>query len=207
MKNLLTAACVVFLFVTTGFAQKSDDHKKAEVFIGYSNGQVEGDFDTSEFLTDRASFNGFNVSVVGNVSKYFGLKADVSGTYKNQSVNFNVPGGALRFDADRSVYNFLGGIQIKNNSSDKVFKPFVHALVGAGRVRINVSNASCPTGLDCSFISGKESETGWAGAFGGGIDLRVNRRVQVRVIQADYNPIRLGGATMNNFRFGAGIVF
>ena len=52
-----------------------------------------------------------------------------------------------------------------------------------------------------------ESETGLSGVVGGGIDIKVNDRVDVRAIQFDWNPTRLGGETQHNFRVGIGLVF
>ena len=40
-----------------------------------------------------------------------------------------------------------------------------------------------------------------------GIDFKVNKTVQIRAIQVDYNPLRIGGQTDHNLRIGAGIVF
>jgi hypothetical protein len=51
------------------------------------------------------------------------------------------------------------------------------------------------------------SSTGFSTVIGGGIDFRLNNRVQVRAIQFDYNPTRLEGSWQNNLRIGAGIVF
>ena len=45
------------------------------------------------------------------------------------------------------------------------------------------------------------------GAIGGGLDIRINHNFQIRAIQIDYNPVRIGGFTNNNARIGAGIVF
>lgn len=52
--------------------------------------------------------------------------------------------------------------------------------------------------------------------FGAGIDVKVSKRVDIRIIQFDYNPIffreqdfddfTLAGRTQNNFRIGVGIV-
>jgi hypothetical protein len=52
-----------------------------------------------------------------------------------------------------------------------------------------------------------ESQTGLAGAFGGGLDFRVSDRVDIGAFQLDYKPTRIDGSTLHNFRFGAGIVF
>lgn len=204
MRNLffcliLTAWCVV-----NGFAQ-SDEYYKAEVFSGYSNNQVgvgSSDPDARAFFGDRLSFNGFNVSAAGNISRYVGLKVDVSGHYKSET--FDVPGTPISAKTDLSLYNFLGGVQIKNNSKAGSFKPFAHALVGAGRFKADVSGSVCsPTNAGCFSTS----ETGFAAAFGGGLDIRASRRISVRAVQIDYNPVRIDGATNNNIRIGVGIVF
>lgn len=69
-------------------------------------------------------------------------------------------------------------------------------------------------------------DAGFAAAFGGGLDVRLNDRIDIRVIQIDYNPMRFDfsdfGAigvpgtptplgdpkrTLHNFRIGIGIVF
>ena len=214
MKKILFMCCLVVASSVLAFAQS--DYKKAEFYVGYSNNQADtgGDSGNSvqSFFRDRESFNGFQTSGVYNVHRYVGIKGDISGTYKNQSVNspFTVGNttGNVRFDSNRSVYNFLGGVQIKDNSSDARVKPFAHALVGAGHARYKVKNAVCTGGITtCPTFIGNVTETGLAGAFGGGIDIKVSDRVDIRAIQVDYNPIKFDGGTTNNVRFGIGLVF
>jgi hypothetical protein len=198
------------------FAQTSD-YKKKEVFVGYSNNQVDSgltvDEDTGDLTEDRATFHGFNVSGVYNFSRFFGVKADVSGTYNNRRFEFSVPTappstGQVSFDSNNSLYNFLGGIQIKDNASDKRLKPFAHVLAGAGYMRTKIKNVTCdPQVIGCSDFAGSWSETGLAGAFGGGLDVKLNDRIDIRVIQVDYNPIKFDGSTQHNVRFGFGFVF
>lgn len=206
---------LIFLAVLSIFSSvvvlSQDDHKKAEFFVGYSNTQVDSGVDSSasfgNFIDKRESYRGANVSAVYNVSRFFGIKADFSAVYNNRNFRLQVPiSGALNFDTKNSLYNFLGGVQVKDNSNGKRFKPFAHALVGAGHGRTKVSNVVCPTGVSCAgIVSG--SETGFAGAFGGGLDVKLSDRIDLRLIQADYNPIRFSGGTQNNFRFSIGIVF
>lgn len=214
MKKYILAACLAAISSVSAFAQ-TDDYKKGEVFVGYSNNQVDTGIDREDgnefqdFFNERESFHGFNASGVYNVSRYFGVKADVSGTYKNEDFNFTVPGntGRVAFETKNSLYNFLGGVQVKDNSSDARFKPFAHALVGAGHVRTKFKNVTCPVGVDCTDLVGTQSETGLAGAFGGGIDVKVSDKIDIRAIQVDYNPIRLDGGTNHNVRIGVGVVF
>jgi opacity protein-like surface antigen len=194
-------------------AAQSADYKKFEVFAGYSHNRVDtgigaDDDDIDDFLDEREGFHGFNVSATGNVTRYIGFKFDVSGHFKSRSVPFGTIASAA--DIDSQIYNFLGGVQLKDNSTDVTFKPFAHALVGLGHVRakVNFSNDFCiaispsPCPVDST-----ESENGFAGAFGGGLDIRASDKIDIRVIQVDYNPMRVSGTTLHNFRFGVGIVF
>jgi opacity protein-like surface antigen len=216
MSRIILGICLVIVTSICALAQDSDDHKRGEFFIGYSNGQVDtglGDIedDFGLGIDERESFHGFNTSGVYNVSRYFGLKADVSGVYSNKGYAFSVPTtgggtGSVGFETKSSLYNFLGGVQIKDNSRSGTFKPFAHVLVGAAHSRIKLSGLGCSVGVDCSVFQGG-SETNWAAAFGGGLDLRISKRVQLRLIQVDYNPVLLDDAKLDNFRFGFGLVF
>lgn len=215
MQKLLIAFCFAALSGLAAFAQSSD-YKKGEVFVGYSNNQVDTgvtpDDDFGDLIDDRVTFHGFNVSGVYNFHRYFGVKGDISGTYNNTGYNFTVPTappstGQVSFDTNNSLYNFLGGVQIKDNATDRRLKPFAHVMVGAGHGRVKVKNVSCDPALDCTGFAGTTSETGLAGAFGGGLDIGLNNRIDLRVFQVDYNPIRFDNATTHNVRFGFGIVF
>jgi hypothetical protein len=55
------------------------------------------------------------------------------------------------------------------------------------------------------IVSG--SETGLAGAFGGGLDIKLNDHIDFRLIQVDYNPIKFNGGVQQNVRIGIGFVF
>lgn len=189
------------------FAQdQTDEYKKNEFYVGYSNQQI----DSGNYRTT----NGFQGSYVRNVHRYFGIKADVSGAYGNQT--FNGSGTdttstpfTYRQKSNSSLYNFLGGVQVKNNASKARFKPFAHALAGVAVTRekftIACTSANCPSGLN---FSGNFTDKHFAMAFGGGLDIKINDKIDFRAIQVDYNPIfRGGGFWQHNFRLGIGIVF
>lgn len=209
MKKLILAACLVVLASLAAFAQSSD-YKKVEVFGGFSNGQIDTGADSGNdvrsFFNDRRSFNGFEASGVYNVHRYVGIKADFSGTYRNQSVTAPITGGSVRFDTNRSFYNVLGGVQIKDNSSDARIKPFAHVLAGVGHQKFKLKNVAC-TGVTCPTFITDASDTGFAGAIGGGLDVKVNDKVDIRAVQVDYNPARFDGGVQHNVRFGIGVVF
>jgi opacity protein-like surface antigen len=195
-------------FATLAAAQ-TDDYSKGEFFAGYSINRVDfdksGDDEIDDVLREGRNFQGFNVSGVYNFSKYVGLKADFSGHYKNFSAE--LPGFTSQPKINASLYNVLGGIQVKNNSQERRVKPFAHALVGAGIAKAKLNDSFCreafDTGCPPEF---NESETGLAMAFGGGLDVRAARNLSFRVFQVDYNPIRKNGVATNNVRFSFGIV-
>ena len=194
-------------------AAQTNDYKKFEFFGGFSHNRIDtgiGDEDPSlsDVIDEREGFNGFNTSITGNVTRYVGVKFDFSGHFESRTIPFGPVSDGI--DINSRLYNFLGGVQIKDNSSEKTFKPFAHALFGAAhaRNRVDVSNDVCiaiaPSPCPGDFT---EKETGWAAAFGGGIDIRASDRVDIRVIQLDYNPTGLFDRTQHNFRIGVGIVF
>jgi opacity protein-like surface antigen len=203
---------------TSAQTTTSGDYKKAEFYVGYSNGQVDTGIDSGntavDFFRDRENFNGFNVSGVYNLNRYLGVKGDFSATYngKEFSGSFDNAGApfTVGFKNDNSLYNILGGVQIKDNAKSGTFKPFAHALVGVGIARSKIEDFTCTPTANCPVTTLPDdsfSESGFAGAFGGGIDFRLNDKVQIRAIQLDYNPVRIEGSTQNNVRIGAGIVF
>lgn len=220
-KSGFLLASVLLSFLCAGAVMgQGTDYRRFEFFAGYSHNRVDvgpvEDFDPdddvefSDIFDEREGFNGFNASVVGNFSRYVGAKFDYS--YHQKSFDFGADNTTIR------LHNILGGIQIKDNSSEGTFKPFGHALFGVGRTSADLSE----------FDNRLEDfdDAGFAAAIGGGIDVRLSPRVDLRVIQVDYNPMKfdftdfgtvgLPGTptfrgndkrTLHNFRIGIGIVF
>jgi len=62
------------------FAVAQDEYNKFEVFAGYSHNRVDvgtiedrgGDVDFNDIFDEREGYNGFEVSMTGNVSRYVG---------------------------------------------------------------------------------------------------------------------------------------
>lgn len=218
MNKLLLAFCLTVITGISVFAQSSD-YKKTEFSVGYSNQQVDTGADSNtgnaarDFFNDRLSFNGVEASGVYNFSRYIGVKGDFSGVYRNRDFNFTTGTGTtsntVNFRTGNSLYNVLGGVQIKDNASKTRLKPFAHALVGVGYARTKVRNVTCSNTAvtNCSSLADSFSDRGLAGAFGGGLDVKLNDKIDIRAVQVDYNPIRLNGSTDQNFRFGVGVVF
>ncbi len=215
MRNLLILILFTVCAAPVALAQTTDDeYHKAEFFAGFSHNRVDtgladedfdddpgfDDDDFDDFFDQRTGYNGFNISATGNFHPFLGAKFDFSGHYKNQELLISPD----RFDVNSSLYNVLGGIQVKDNRVDNEsrLKPFAHALVGVGIARNEFAGLDDLEGIDDDI-----SETGFAGALGGGLDIRLSENVDLRAVQLDYNPTRFFDSTQHNFRIGVGFVF
>ena len=178
MRKLLFSMIIMACAASFTFAQ-SDDYNKVDVYVGFSHARVD-------FGGDSEGFNGVEGAVTGNISRYVGLKGDYAFHRKNFDFATNV-------DIKARTHTFVGGVQFKDNSKETKVKPFAHLMAGFTAARVS------------GFVS--DSETGFAGVIGGGVDIKISPRVDFRAIQFDYNPTRLGGETQHNFRVGIGVVF
>lgn len=202
MKKLLTLFLFIFCCAPLTFAQSTYDYNRFEFYAGYSHNRVDTTIDNDLNLSDdRTGFNGLNASITGNISRYIGLKFD----YAFHHSTIDLDGTVSDNDPGVNINTFLGGVQIKDNSNGKRLKPFGHVLAGVARTSIDASEPRIfPT-----FIgdAGNNSVTGFSAALGGGLDVGLTPRIDIRAFQFDYNPLRIGDTTLHNYRFGVGIVF
>lgn len=250
MKKTFLLLLFVFASASVSLAQGSNDYHHWDIYSGYSLGRFERNLDSAtfnglggaqtftnlcstatgevigpnfqRFFCDRRNFHGVEGAVTYNVSKYVGIKGDFTAHFKSQTYvdTFTPPGLTQTITNDERLYQALGGIQIKDNRSAKRFKPFAHALVGFARYTNRQSQTLdlFPAG---NFVI-QDRETSLALKLGGGLDIRAGKRLDIRVIQFDYNPVFAGdrsprsisgpftvsfaGRTAQNFTIGAGIV-
>ncbi len=231
-KNLkyIFLIAIIALTVSSVHAQ-SDEINRAEVFAGYSYLSTdstisEDDFDDFDDVDSRVGLHGVNLSVTGNFSKYIGAKFDFSTNSKSEDISFLDDSATVKY----RVNQFMGGIQVKNNAKEGPrFKPFGHVLAGVSRQSIKFDNVVGFTpilvntavrgdGGGFDFDDDSFNTTNFAMAVGGGVDVRVHKRVDIRIFQVDYNPtfykeqdfgdgFVIPGRTQNNVRFSFGVVF
>jgi opacity protein-like surface antigen len=193
MAAFIIACTAPFTFAQTA----SDDYNKVDVGVLFSHNRVDTGFDdpSQNFIDDREGFNGVNAFVKGNVSRHVGLVGD----YSFHRKSFNETVGTTTVGADVDLHTLMGGVEIKDNSTETKVKPFARVLAGFQHARANFNGL---TG-----VADDESDNGFSAAVGGGIDFRVSPRVDIRAIQFDYNPTRFEGQTQHNFRIGVGVIF
>jgi hypothetical protein len=189
------AAFIIACTAPFTFAQTTSDYNKVDVGVLFSHNRVDTGFDdpSQNFITEREGFNGVNLFAKGNVSRYVGLVGD----YSFHRKSFNDAVGATNVSVDVDLHTLMGGVEFKDNSTETKVKPFGRLLAGFQHARADVNGVN---GFD-------ETDTGFSGAIGGGVDFRVSPRVDIRAIQFDYNPTRFEGQTQHNFRIGVGVIF
>jgi opacity protein-like surface antigen len=113
-----------------------------------------------------------------NANKWFGVAADISGHYTT------VEGESVR------AHNFLFGPRFTNRDNEH-FQPFAHFLFGVTHI------STSDSGSDSAF----------AFAAGGGVDVKIADRIALRLVQAEYLQTRFASAKQHNARISVGIVF
>lgn len=185
-----------------------NDDKRLEVFGGYSYMTVD-DHGSGNPIDHVGSLDGFNVAVTGFLSKRFGITGDFSAGFRSGTEGVN--DGSLRYKSRN--YSFYVGPHYRFSNSTRV-TPYLHALVGASHNRFAYVFTAASTTTGPASVS--QNSTDFAMALGGGLDVRVHKRIAIRLFQIDYNPVfantrpEFGTNTnfrFDNIRFSTGIVF
>jgi|SRR5215204_830669 len=197
MRKLFMAALLIAATAPFTFAQTGDDYNKYDVGVLYSHNRVDTGIDdpTQNFISEREGLHGVEGFVKGNISRYVGLK----GSYSFNRKSFDITGGVptTTFEVDADLHQLLGGVEFKDNAKETKVKPFAHVMAGVAHAKAKFDG----------FPAFNESNTGFAGVIGGGVDFRINDRVDFRAVQFDYNPNHGDGETTHNFRIGIGLIF
>jgi len=230
-KTFLGAFLFSIMALTATSALAQDERYKFEFYGGYSYMNLNRGFDPDEFDDDfedfaanRVNAHGIELGVNYNWSRYLGAKFVYTRHAHSQDIVESGPG---QFKLEQKVGQFMGGIQIKDNRKDGAkLKPFAHILAGAAQqsfqgeghfLVVNPLRQAGTTGAEGEEVIAFDiNSTDFTMSFGGGLDLRVHRNVDIRLIQVDWNPIFRGdrdtqfgtfpGAMQNNIRVGFGVV-
>lgn len=249
MKFAPLGAILLLTWSATGiFAQQTDEYHKWEGYGGYLHGRnnYSADRDVFDFgpggvqtvvlcsadgaaifgtnfqklFCERNGFNGVDGSVTYNVSRYVGFTGDFSAQRRTATyVDTLGPGHTDTTKVTENKYQLFGGVRIKDNSPETRFKPFAHALAGFAREKLSGNTTSTLAVEPPSSFT--DSPTSFALKLGGGLDVRLSRRLDLRLIEVDYNPnfardrtlggtlpfeVRVLGRRADNVTFGVGLV-
>lgn len=170
---------VIGLLVVAALPARAQNTPMIEVMGGYS-------YLRPDSSGAALSMNGWQASVTENLNHWFGGTAEFSGYYANATPASGPP------DINVNAQSFLFGPQFSHRKSSS-FTPFGHILVGAFRGSQGYLGISQP-------------KTDFAAAFGGGIDIKIHKKVALRIIQADYIATPFLNQRQDNIRLSAGIV-
>jgi opacity protein-like surface antigen len=195
MLKLIVTTFLIGFSASFSLAQTPAEQPKNEFFAGYS--YQSADINTLTVDPRRTGQDGVNLEYTRNITRHIGITGDASAHFHRDTSSTSVG----TFTSRRDQYFLLGGLQFRTGSSSRV-QPFAHALFGASLFRGFTSDIR-PSGN----VYTMDDATSFAMAFGGGLDIRVNKRIDLRLIQADYTPTFFGSGRQNNFRLSVGIIF
>jgi opacity protein-like surface antigen len=155
----------------------AQDVPAAEVFGGYS--YLRADTQLSDV---NLNMNGWNANIAVNANKYVGVVAEIGGYY-----------GTIENVADVKAYTVMFGPRISVRKGRVT--PFAQALFGFAHISGDVSGVNVA------------KENDFAMAYGGGVDISVNKLISIRPVQVEYLGVKSGQDLLNNFRYSAGIIF
>lgn len=189
MTRLILAAALVFLAAVPMFGQA--DSPKYELALGYSYRGTRNpglSLFQVRIPPDWESANGWALSFTRNLHKNIGVTADFAGQYGPRLGPFSYFfGPTFREIHNFSSHQFLFGPRFFFREGRVT--EYAHTLVGFART------------------DGGNSETNFAMGFGGGVQVRLNRRWSVRAIQADFIPEKRTNAWRHHVRLQTGVVF
>lgn len=200
MKNISFITIIILAALTNTIAQEKEEYSKWEIYGGYSRMKSanEDNYGTKD------EKQGYEVAVTRNFNRYFGAKFSHSANFLSES---GIDLLNLGINAKYSNYTFAGGIQVKDNSSKGRIKPFAHALFGITKAKADIQFDPCPAGSTTCQNSVEQNQ--FTMIFGGGVDIKINKRITIRPVQIDYLKVNndLYSQKTSRFRLGAGIVF
>ncbi len=194
---------LVIIFVVIVSVPLLSQVPKAELFGGYSFSN--GD---KVYALDRLNLHGWNVSLAGNVNRWFAVVGDFSGHYGAPVVDVAVfcpavIGGSCppteKATQHARNHTFLFGPRFTLRSTKASY--FAHALFGGERLTTQTFGTNVIVIPEPPVFT----QTGFAMAFGGGVDYTLVQRLGWRV-QMDYLPARQYSHMFGNFRLSSGIV-
>jgi len=216
----------VVVLILCNVAVFAEDAPKAEIFGGFSYGNYEliagespsviGTTTISGAPSARLGLFGWDGSVVANMNRWFGFATDFSGYYSGSSTSNTLTETLVcgtgctqtitivNTASSPKIYNFLFGPQFSYRSG-KV-RPFGQFLLGGNHTDITRSETASSTGIGFGLPSqsSRVGTSGFAMAFGGGVDYSIKHNLAWRV-ESDY--LTNTGAGQNHVRVSTGLVW
>ncbi len=171
---------IVLSFAVLSLPALAQDGTKGTLFGGYSYAQA------TLLKTDFGpNFNGWHISISRRTPILIEVEGDFSGHYGSSA------GTGMR------IHTLMFGPRFAGYA--KKFSFHTHLLFGLSRTHADRAIPDTTTEA--------KSETSFAFTPGFGFDLRLHKKVGVRIIQFDYVGTWFGGGSLDYPRLSSGIVF
>ena len=209
MRNLLLLLAITLVCAPATLAQNRN-YSDWEFYVGYAHERANNGADRLDatarrllangttvpvdFRSERIPFNGVVGEVVANVHPNVGLVVNFAATFANTQFLDRLSG--KQFNAKLQRYTLLMGPRFNWRNSTPLI-PFAHALFGATHYRARFPNND----ISCN----SKDETAFALGFGGGLDIRAGKHIDIRAGEVDYLPVFFKHKREDNLRFSAGI--
>jgi opacity protein-like surface antigen len=200
MTRIFLLLLISLMCAPAAFSQNKD-YSYYEFYVGYAYERVNNNADTFDkngratingaavdFVSEKRGYNGFQAEFNQNVTRNIGIVTSFSGTY-NADNYLDVKSGKS-FHANVQRYDLMIGPRYNWRTAGVT--PFVNGLFGISHIR-------------GAFDDRTRSQTAFAMAFGGGLDVHAGEHVDVRVIQVDYLPTFFNGKRQDGIRASAGV--
>jgi opacity protein-like surface antigen len=207
MRRILLLITAVFIVSVSANAQ---DYPRVEAWGSYSLFRADID------VLDNETLHGYGLGIQGNLSRHFGAVFEFTSNHgASGPVTIAVPGALIIVpELDTRINTFMGGPRFSYRP--RAVTLFAHALFGGADSKLRDEKGG--SGFN-------ESNTEFAMAFGGGLDVNLGRHFAIRAAQFDYLPIHTdvntrltgdGGVGaissstshwLHNTRYQAGLVF
>ncbi len=208
MRKIFVLTALVVLCSVLAFA---DDHPAVEAFAGFTYMRFNSATDVPAF-----SANGGTGQLAVNLNKWAGFVMDVGAVH-----NGNLGGNHL----DSTFINYLWGPRVSLRHYSR-FTPYANILFGGIHAGSSIGvNAipGAPTTLPGQTtpvpanapvsLRAVTSQTAFAMAVGGGLDIKINKHMNFRAVELDYMLTRLQNVrdlqdkNQNNLRYMTGVNF
>jgi opacity protein-like surface antigen len=213
MKSIYSYVIITLIIAFAAMSATAQEKYNWEVFGGYTYANYDNVASAIDNTIDpNISLRGVNASATYNFHKYVGLTFDYALLGNRRT--YTAPG--VNLEAKYKNNEFMGGVTFKNNLKDGPrWKPFGHILAGAADQRLNLNGTIVSGGVTHTFAESGTTNN-FSMLFGAGLDVKVHKNVDIRLVQFDYNPVFFGdqtiggvavqGTTQNNIRMSFGIV-
>ena len=225
---------VIGLSLLSASLAAATDWSTMEGFLGYNFVR----FNPNSNFVPSFNANGGSGQFVYNFTRYLGVAVDM-GAVNRETLNYFVAGNqVLGTDVNTTVMNLVAGPRFTYQNHSR-FIPFAQVLFGGAwawtSTPINIPAGQIITLPGGAIVSNPSlpfqtrltaSNNGFAMLAGGGLDIKINKHVYFRPLEADYYltrashlendlaniannvPVVTGNASnRNNFRYAAGVNF